>query len=153
MRAARSWIVLMVALLVATVGACGGAAEPFGRPADLGDGWETATLEEVGLEAEPFRDLVEVAEDEPARAVHGILVVRDGRLVFEQYFAGYRFDYDAPGFRGEAVEYDATNRHNLMSITKAVTGAVVGIAVDDGEQLIDGATSGGALLRTLLLLP
>jgi len=55
----------------AGVVACGGAAEPFGRPADLGDGWETATLEEVGLEAEPFRDLVEVVEDEPARAVHG----------------------------------------------------------------------------------
>jgi CubicO group peptidase (beta-lactamase class C family) len=66
------------------------------------------------------------------RAIHGILVVKDGRLVFEEYFAGYRFDFGESQFRGDPVEFDESTRRNLMSVTKAVTGALVDIAVDEG---------------------
>lgn len=101
-------------------------------PQAAGDGWNTASLADVGLSPEPFLDLVQFVEDDEARAVHGIVVVKDDKLVFEQYFDGYRFDYDDPQFRGERVDYGIETRHNLMSVTKAVTGALVGQAIDDG---------------------
>ncbi len=119
-------------LLVALLAACGRASFTYQEPADLGDGWPTAELSDVGLDSGPFVDLVNQAAADEDRAVHGILVAKGGTLVLEEYFAGYRFDYDDPQFRGDPVEFDESTRHNLMSITKAVTGALVGIAVDEG---------------------
>ncbi len=49
------------------------------------------------------------------RAVDGILVVKADELVLEQYFDGYRLDYDDPRFRGERISYDLETRHNLMN--------------------------------------
>ncbi|MFW2383872.1 MAG: serine hydrolase domain-containing protein [Acidimicrobiales bacterium] len=119
-------------MFAAVVGSCGGSSYEYLTPLETGDGWETASLSEVGLKAEPFERLMTHIEDNPDRAVHGILVVREDKLVLEEYFDGYRFAYEDPEFRGEPIEFDATTRHNLMSVTKAVTGAIVGIAIDDG---------------------
>ena len=102
------------------------------QPADLGDGWQTATASTVGLDEALLADMVQHIEATPARKVHAVLIVKDGMLVFEEYFDGYRFDYDDPAFEGEAVSYDATTMQNLMSVTKAIMAALVGIAIDDG---------------------
>lgn len=130
------FISVVFVLTVALLGSCGGSSYTYQEPADIGDGWPTAALSEVGLGVDPFRDLVDQVADNDARAVHGILVVKNGLLVFEEYFDGYRFDYDDPQFRGELIEFDAATRHNFMSVTKAVTGALVGIAID--QELIAG---------------
>jgi CubicO group peptidase (beta-lactamase class C family) len=49
--------------------------------------------------------------------VHSILIVRHGYLVFEQYFAGY----------------NETSLNEMMSVTKSVTSALVGIALERGD--------------------
>jgi len=118
--------------LVSVLGSCRSSNYEYQVPQATGDGWSTASLADVGLDPEPFVDLVEFVEDDEARAMHGIIVIKADKLVFEQYFDGYRFDYDDPQFRGERVSYDFQTRHNPMSITKAVTGALVGQAIDDG---------------------
>jgi len=102
------------------------------EPADLGDGWQTAAASTVGLDEALLADMVEHIEATPARKVHAVLIAKDGMLAFEEYFDGYRFDYDDPDFEGEAVSYDATTMQNLMSVTKAIMAALVGIAIDDG---------------------
>jgi CubicO group peptidase (beta-lactamase class C family) len=48
--------------------------------------------------------------------IHGILIVKDGRLVFEEYF----------------YHYYRENRHNLASMTKSITSLLVGIAIEQG---------------------
>ena len=123
---------LPLVLILVLAGSCGGSLYAYQEPTDIGDGWPTAEMSDVGLATGPFIDLVEKAAANEDRAIHGILVVKDGRLVFEEYFAGYRFDYGDPQFRGDPVEFDESTRHNLMSVTKAVTGALIGIAVDEG---------------------
>ena len=125
--------VVVVVVLSVLPASCGDSGYSYQPPDQHNDGWETASLAEVGLEPGPFADLVDHVSGNEARAVHGILVVRDDRLVFEEYFGGYRFDYDDPRFRGDPVEFDATTRHNMMSVTKAITGALVGIAIDQGH--------------------
>jgi CubicO group peptidase (beta-lactamase class C family) len=124
---------LVLVLMVLQLWSCRGSSFVYEEPVDLGDGWPTAELSEVGLDAQPFIELIDEISAADERAVHGILVVKDGRLVLEEYFDGYRFDYDDPQFRGDRVEYDALTRQNLMSVTKAVTGALVGIAIDEGH--------------------
>ena len=48
--------------------------------------------------------------------IDGIVVVRHGKLILDEYFNGY----------------DSEKPHKLFSITKSITGAVVGIAIEQG---------------------
>ncbi|MGD8794257.1 MAG: serine hydrolase, partial [Anaerolineae bacterium] len=64
--------------------------------------------------------------------VHSLLVVKDGKLVFEEYFPGYTWNYADEQFRGAPVDFDRDTRHNLASVTKSFTSALVGIAIDRG---------------------
>jgi CubicO group peptidase (beta-lactamase class C family) len=111
---------------------CGGSGYDYEPPQAATDGWAVASAADVGLDVATLSRLVdEIRDDNPCR-IHGILVVKDDRLVFEEYFAGHRFEYEDPEFLGEEVEFDAETRHNLMSVTKAVAAALVGIGIDQG---------------------
>ncbi len=111
---------------------CGGSGYEYEPPLAGADGWAVASAADVGLDVAALSRLVDdVRDDNPCR-IHGVLVVKDDRLVFEEYFAGHRFEYEDPEFLGEEVEFDAETRHNLMSVTKAVTAALVGIGIDQG---------------------
>ena len=130
---------LCCALLLAS---CGPARADFRtvtcqRPVQTDDGWETADLADVGIDPESLCDLVERIDRQEIRNVDGIVIVKDGKLVFEEYFPGYAFSYTGPWssllkFRGKRIEYDASTPHSLASVTKSVTSALAGIALDRG---------------------
>jgi CubicO group peptidase (beta-lactamase class C family) len=63
--------------------------------------------------------------------VHSLLVVKDGKLAFEQYFPGDAWS-PADGQAGGDVEFDAGTLHYMASVTKSITSALVGIAIDRG---------------------
>ncbi|MBZ4410474.1 beta-lactamase family protein [Myxococcus sp. XM-1-1-1] len=85
------------------------------------DGWKTASLADVGMDAQPLRELVQqILDQEPspdsAPAIQGLLVARRGKLVVEEYFQG--FDKERP--------------HDLRSAAKTYASVLVGIALDQG---------------------
>jgi CubicO group peptidase (beta-lactamase class C family) len=91
--------------------------------------WRAATPEEVGLDGAMLEEVAErVAKGELAN-VHSVLVVRDGKLVFERYFAGEDQAWGRPLGR---IEFGPETLHDLRSVTKSVVGALVGIAHGDG---------------------
>ena len=96
------------------------------------DGWSVANPTDVGIDADPLAQLLDRIQDGGYENIHGILVVKDGKLVFEEYFHGYKWDFNGEGFRGEATDYDAATRHNLASVTKSFTSTLIGIAIDQG---------------------
>jgi len=57
---------------------------------------------------------------------HAVLVERDGRLVYEQYFAGRDERWGHP--LGERT-FNRDSLHDLRSVSKSVTSALVGIAL------------------------
>ena len=67
-----------------------------GSPASLDDGWPIATPESVGLDGARLCGIAARLEATNAN-IHAVVVVRRGKLVFEQYFAGY----DEPWGMGE----------------------------------------------------
>ena len=78
-------------------------------------GWPTSTPEEQGIHAQPIADmLAEILRTSPY--VHSFLLIRNGVLVTEAYFAP---------ITGELP-------HFLFSATKSVTSALVGIAIQEG---------------------
>jgi CubicO group peptidase (beta-lactamase class C family) len=104
-----------------------------GSPAALGDGWPTATPDNVGLDGERLCGIA--ARLAAANAnIHALVIARRGTLVFEQYFPGY----DEPwGMGGGQHDFDAQTKHDMRSVSKSVTSLLVGTAID--RELIKSA--------------
>ena len=109
------------------------SSEPCGKPVTLDDGWPIASPESVGLDGARLCDIATRLKATDAD-VHGAVIVRHGKLVFEQYFPGYDNPWSAPEGR---YDFDATTKHDMRSVSKSVTSLLVGIAID--RKLIAGA--------------
>ncbi|XSC44888.1 hypothetical protein ACF1BQ_000645 [Bradyrhizobium sp. RDT10] len=80
-----------------------------GSPASIGDGWPTATPESVGLDSTRLCTIAARLKETEAN-VHAVVIVRHGKLVFEQYVAGY----DEPwGQSGGQHDFDAMAKHDM----------------------------------------
>ena len=59
--------------------------------------------------------------------IHAVIIVRHGKLVFEQYFAGYDEPWGQPDGQ---FNFDATTKDDMRSVSKSVTSLLVGIVID-----------------------
>jgi CubicO group peptidase (beta-lactamase class C family) len=116
--------VLLVCLLVAACSSPDGrqvtattrqpSAGPTQRDYWPTAGWRTAAPQDQGMDAQVLGDLdTQVPQHYPQ--VHSLLVVRHGYLVYEHYWQGF----------------DPADGHELHSITKSITSALIGIALGD----------------------
>ena len=148
-RGARSrWVRIHTSLLTAMALSAGvvscddvldnGADYAYQAPQQTSDGWETASLGDAGMDTAPFIDLMNQLLNRNERHVHGIVVARDGKLVFEEYFPGEDLDLSdmSEGIAFTYREFDRNTRHCLASDTKSITSILLGIAVDEG--LVEG---------------
>jgi CubicO group peptidase (beta-lactamase class C family) len=120
-------------MLAATAAARGQTGVACGTPTALDDGWTIATPESVGLDGARLCG-IRARLREMEADVHAVVIVRHGRLVFEQYFTGY----DEPwGQDGGQHTFDVTTKHDLRSASKSVVSLLVGIAID--RKLITSA--------------
>jgi CubicO group peptidase (beta-lactamase class C family) len=92
--------------------------------------WQVAEPNTVGLNRAPLDTLVEQITAHPEVNIHSILVVKDGKLAFEKYFNGADQDW---GTDLGTVKFDLNTRHDLRSVSKSVTSALIGIAIDSGK--------------------
>ncbi len=97
-----------------------------GMPTVLEDGWTTAKPEDAGLDGARLCAIAARLKATDAN-VHGVVVVRSGKLVFEQYFAGHDMPWGRDAGR---YEFDATTQHDMRSVTKSVVSLLLGIALD-----------------------
>jgi len=104
----------------------------YKAPEAVNDGIEVGTLDEANMNT----GIIEAAVSEIYRGrysgIHSMLIYKDGRLVLEEYFPGHKYQWDAPYHLGEWVNWDRDMNHHLMSSTKSVTSALIGIAIDQG---------------------
>lgn len=132
---AAAALVLALGALAGLGTGCGTLTEtPAGdhvyvRPPETGDGWATARAADVGLDEKRLAKLLEDLDGMAAHRVHSSLVVRHGKLVFEEYFEGEKFVLAR--YTGE-MGFDRDDTHSLASVTKSVTTTLVGIALDRG---------------------
>jgi CubicO group peptidase (beta-lactamase class C family) len=96
-------------------------------PETLDDGWACGDLATSGIEKTRIGELIEEIRDGKHDDVHSLLVVKDGRLVVEEYFA---VNGEKHGPVTTRIFRDRV--HHLASTTKSVTSTLVGIAVDKG---------------------
>jgi CubicO group peptidase (beta-lactamase class C family) len=94
------------------------------QPSGRNDGWRTGSLGEVKLDTASIDSLVRQIIGTPARNVfspyiHSLLIARNGKLVVEEYFHGYR----------------AEQTHDSRSLGKSFAAALVGAAQQQGVSL------------------
>jgi len=118
--------------VLSAITACSSGQSAVPAPMKLDDGWETASLDDVGIDEKLVSEAMDRIRDGTYPNVHSVLIVKDGRLVFEAYFDGYSFDYLGDQFRGEHTEFGINTLHNLASVTKSFTSALLGIAIEQG---------------------
>lgn len=93
-------------------------------PPALDDGWETGTLDEVGIDLGPIKAMIEEVLLRPAEDVHspyphGFLLARHGKLVAEEYFHGF----------------NRSEPHDTRSASKSLTATLAGAMIEAGMPL------------------
>lgn len=102
-------------------------------PEELHDGWETASLESVQMDSEIMEDLINDLNNIPEHFFHSILVIKNNRLVFEEYFKGQDADLSGYTFKlADPVVFDMNTLHFMASATKSIISILTGIAIDKG---------------------
>jgi CubicO group peptidase (beta-lactamase class C family) len=86
----------------------------YNKPEEKDDGFESAELSEAGIDSTFIYKLIEnILKGRMAR-VHSLLLLKDDKLVLEEYFH----------------TYDENKLHPIESVTKSFTSALTGIAID-----------------------
>jgi CubicO group peptidase (beta-lactamase class C family) len=88
----------------------------YEMPSDDNDGFAIGSLSEAAADASKIYNLMNRILSASIPNIHGILILKDGKLVCEEYFYGY----------------DKARTHRLHSETKSFTSALIGIALDKG---------------------
>lgn len=90
-------------------------------PLARNDGWPTGTLDEVGIDRAAIEAFIQSRIETPIDSIHtvedhGVLIVRHGKLVLEEYFHGEHRD----------------KLHETRSAAKSLTATLVGAAIEAG---------------------
>jgi CubicO group peptidase (beta-lactamase class C family) len=90
-------------------------------PPALDDGWQTASLEDVGISRTGIEKFIQMIIDTPidsvsSQEIHGALIARHGKLVLEEYFHGENRD----------------KPHDTRSAAKSLAATLFGAALKAG---------------------
>ncbi len=119
--------------LLLLVTACDSQTNPSGeyrRPPETGDGWATASPADVGVDESVLVDLLDLINRTDNHLIHSLLIVRDQKLVFEEYWSGTDL---RPEDLGEVErDFDRNMLHYVASVSKSLTSALCGVAIEHG---------------------
>jgi len=99
----------------------------YHQPEQVNDGWETALLGSVGLDSTRLISLMNNnLNSTENHLIHGIIIIKNNRLVFEEYFNGLTH----PTWGETPVTFNRNRMHVLSSVAKSITATLVGIAIE-----------------------
>jgi len=104
----------------------------YDPPEFIYDGLDTGTLNEAGINTRLVFQAAGRIHQGKHKEVHSMLIFKDGKLVFEEYYPGHKFKWDEPAYHGEPIQWDRDMMHATMSCNKSFTSACIGIAIELG---------------------
>jgi CubicO group peptidase (beta-lactamase class C family) len=93
--------------------------------------WQSVSLREAGFADDLEVRLDKAIADKQVWNLHSVIVVRNGRLVFERYFEGE--DTARGGRPLGVVSFKPDTLHDLRSVSKSIVGLLYGIALAAGK--------------------
>ena len=96
------------------------------------DGWPVSTPREQGLDPALICGIAAKLEKRKDANPHGVVLVRNGAIIYETYFNGLDRRWPQQHWREplEDTPHDIHTKHDLQSITKSVVALLVGVAQD-----------------------
>ena len=123
---------LLVPILLLTACNKGQDTYTYSIPEAAGDGWDVASAGDEGLNTSQLVDMMDFLASSPGHNIHSILVFKNDKLVFEEYFEGYLYSTNPPGSNGDFIQYGRETDHYLASVSKSITSVIFGAAVKEG---------------------
>jgi CubicO group peptidase (beta-lactamase class C family) len=133
MRLAAGLALLLASSEVAPPPAVAQSPETRGVPAQMQDGWRTAAPADLGMDPVRLAELTRSLHHGEHGNVHAVLIEKDGRLVYEEYFTGRDEMLGTPLGSLGTVTFGPASLHDLRSVTKGVVSTLIGIAIGSGE--------------------
>jgi CubicO group peptidase (beta-lactamase class C family) len=101
--------------------------------------FDPSSPEESGVDGQLISDLAAAISGGTFSEIHGLLIVRGGRVLHESYYRGNRdyFDDNLNRVTPGDTLWDASMPHYVASVTKSMTSAAVGIALADHSVSVD----------------
>lgn len=96
------------------------------------DGFEAGSLESVNIDSVLIKMAVDEINLDKYGEVHSMIIFKDNKLVFEEYFPGHRYKWDGANHHGEWISWDKSTLHGVKSVSKSITSICIGIAIDKG---------------------
>ena len=114
-------------ILLCTLCVCAKDVNPsiykYDPPQQIDDGLEVSTLDSVGIDPGPIEYMIDDINADKFGVIHSVLIIKDGKLVLEEYFNGY----------------NKYRLHELASVSKSFCSALAGIAID--KQFIESVNT------------
>ncbi|MEZ5011580.1 MAG: serine hydrolase [Bacteroidales bacterium] len=131
---------IALTLLLTQMTGCSNAINEytFNQVPEQDDGLRAGSMQSAGLDPALIGKAVKKIKEGKFGEVHSLLIYRDSLLVLEEYFRGHNYQWDAPGYHGELVDWNRDMAHPVMSCTKSITSACIAIAIEKG--FIDSVT-------------
>jgi len=98
----------------------------YKKPLQFDNNLTTDNLHSVGIDTTKIIEVTKLILADSFPNIHSLLIIKDNRLVYKQYFSGKDQNWGWPlGY----VNHDATTLHDTRSISKSVVSACIGIAI------------------------
>ena len=98
----------------------------YTKPKELGDGIKTDDIKNVNIDCNKIIELTKLILKDTFPNIHSLLIARDNKLVYENYFSG-KDEYW--GLSLDYAKHDTNILHDIRSISKSVVSACIDIAI------------------------
>jgi CubicO group peptidase (beta-lactamase class C family) len=96
--------------------------------------WQTIPPADAGFVPGFGERLDQFVQGGQAPNIHSVIIVRRGKVVFENYFEGDDQVRDEEGrVHSERIAFSAERSHELRSVSKSIVGLLYGIALREGK--------------------
>ena len=93
------------------------------------EGWETSTFSAENMDQSKIDELLTRKQIGSYAKIHSILVIKNGKLVLEEYFSGITRDW--PFGQGQYIQFERSTLPHQASITKSIVSILMGIALEN----------------------
>ena len=100
----------------------------YQQPIETNDGWQTASLDELNVESTSLNSLMDNINNNEFgyRFIDSIVIIKSNKLIFHEQIKD-KLDFTDAWSNNKNVDL-----HILNSVTKSMTSALIGIAIDQG---------------------
>jgi CubicO group peptidase (beta-lactamase class C family) len=126
-------------------------------PVETEDGWAAGDANAAFPNLKSLTDMMDSVAAKKFKEVHGVLVIKGGKLVMEEYYQGNAdsidFEHGIKRILKGNVQWSRTRKHYLASCNKSLTSMVVGLALSQGKSPTVGSAPVTVATPLAQLLP